>query len=262
MSPLLRIGAGRMATALVEGWSLASTIERGRILVRSTSPLSSTLEGVVENPTADQIASAATVVLAVKPHVWREALEPLAAELAPDAVVVSVMAGVPVGSISQVLGGRAVARVMPTTAVAIAQGVASLFATSDEARRRAHALFGPIATVVDFDEEHFLHAATAISGSGPAYLYAFMEALEAVGLDLGLTVLQSARLTRATIAGAATLMSQSGQEPADLRRQVTSPNGTTAAALAILMGHGGLRDLLGGAVAAAACRSRELAGEP
>ena len=122
-------------------------------------------------------------------------------------------------------------------------------------------IFGPIATVIDFDEEHFLHAATAVSGSGPAYLYAFVEALEAAGFDLGLTAMQSARLARATIAGAAALMSQSGQEPADLRRQVTSPNGTTAAALAVLMDPGGLRDLLGRTVAAAAYRSGELAGE-
>jgi pyrroline-5-carboxylate reductase len=105
-----------------------------------------------------------------------------------------------------------------------------------------------------------MHAATAVSGSAPAYLYAFIEALEAAGAKAGLAPGAARALARSTITGAAALLAQSGEDPAELRRQVTSPGGTTQAALAVLMGDGGLPDLLDRAVAAAAARSQELGG--
>jgi pyrroline-5-carboxylate reductase len=162
--------------------------------------------------------------------------------------------------ISQAIGGRRVARIMPTTAVAIRQGGASIYAPDPEARARAHALFEPVATVVDLDDEDLMHAATGVSGSAPAYLYAFVEALEAGGVTAGLQPRAAQALARATIAGAAALLAESGEEPADLRRQVTSPGGTTAEALKVLMGENGLEPLLRDAIAACVRRSRELAG--
>lgn len=108
------------------------------------------------------------------------------------------------------------------------------------------------------DDEDQMHAATAVSGSAPAYLYAFVEALEAAGAAAGLSAASAQRLARATISGAAALLAESGEEPAELRRQVTSPGGTTQAALEVLMGSQGLGPLLETAVAAAARRSREL----
>jgi len=149
---------------------------------------------------------------------------------------------------------------MPTTAAAIGQGVASIFAQDPEARARAHALFAPVGTVVDLDDEELLHAATGVSGSAPAYFYAFVEALEKAGVSVGLTPEAARDLARATMTGAAALLAQSGESPADLRRQVTSPNGTTEAALRILMGEGGLEPLLRDAVIAATHRSVELGG--
>src|SRR5690606_10540074 len=140
--------------------------------------------------------------------------------------------------------GRAVARVMPTTAVAIGQGTTSIYAATVEARARAHALFAPVGTTVDLADEDLLHAATGVSGSAPAYLYAFVEALEAAGAAAGLRAEDASRLARSTITGAAALLARSGEEPAELRKQVTSPGGTTQAALEVLMGQGGFPDLL------------------
>jgi pyrroline-5-carboxylate reductase len=215
---------------------------------------------VTLNPADAELARARTVVLAVKPQVWREAAVQYAPLLARDAVIVSIAAGVRAADISQAFGGRRVARIMPTTAVAIRQGTASIFAPDGEANARAHALFAPVATVVDLDDEELMHAATGVSGSAPAYLYAFVEALEAAGRSAGLDDQAAKALARATIAGAAALLSQSGEGPAELRRQVTSPGGTTAEALKVLMGEHGLGPLLDEAVAACVRRSRELAG--
>ena len=114
--------------------------------------------------------------------------------------------------------------------------------------------------MVDLADEDQLHAATGVSGSAPAYLYAFVEALEAAGVAAGLTARQSADLARATVAGAAALMAQSGEDPAALRKQVTSPNGTTQAALEVLTKDGALETLLTDTVAACVKRSKELAG--
>jgi pyrroline-5-carboxylate reductase len=147
---------------------------------------------------------------------------------------------------------------MPTTAAAIGQGVASIYAADAAARAAAHALFAPVGTVVDLADEDQMHAATAVSGSAPAYLYAFVEALEAAGLALNLPPEAARDLARATTAGAAALMADSGAEAADLRRQVTSPGGTTEAALKVLMGADGLGPLLERAASAAEERSREL----
>ena len=149
---------------------------------------------------------------------------------------------------------------MPTTAVSICKGTASIYASDDEARTRAHLLFDPVATTVDLDDEALMHAATGVSGSAPAYLYAFVEALEAAGVTAGLSQDASSQLARATIAGSAMLLDQSGEDPAELRRQVTSPGGTTAEALKVLMGEGGLGPLLDRTVAACIARSRALAG--
>ena len=198
------------------------------------------------------------MLLAVKPQVWRDAAAAQAERLAPDAVIVSIAAGVKLADIAQGFGARAVARIMPTTAVAIGQGVASIFAPDPVARARAHALFEPVATVADLEDESLMDAATAVSGSAPAYLYAFVEALEAAGEKAGLPRATAQALARATMAGSAAMMMTSGVDPAELRRQVTSPNGTTEAALKVLMADDGLGPLLQRAVDACAARSREL----
>jgi pyrroline-5-carboxylate reductase len=260
MTPILLLGAGRMGGALIQGWREAGAFSAADLIVRDPNIDPAAFAGALVNPPLEALSAARTVLLAVKPQIWREAIRDVVPHLAPDAVIVSIAAGVRAADIAEAFGGRAVARVMPTTAVAIGRGTASVHAADPAARAAAHALFAPVATVVDLESEDLMHAATAVSGSAPAYLYAFVEALEAAGAGLGLDPAASARLARATIIGAAALMEAGGEEPSELRKQVTSPGGTTAAALAVLMGEGGFGDLLPRALAAAVARSEELGG--
>jgi len=253
MTPILLLGAGRMGGALIEGWTRAGAVKAADIMVRD--PAAPAIEGVKLNPPDGELSAARTVVLAVKPQVWREAAA-VANHLAADAIIVSISAGVAAGDIRQAFGGRRVARVMPTTAVAIGKGTASVYSDDAEARAAAHALLSPVASVVDLAGEELMHAATAVSGSGPAYLYAFVEALEAAGVAAGLNARSAKALARSTITGAAALLADSGVEPSELRAKVTSPGGTTQAALEVLTAE--LPDLLARAVEAAAKRSREL----
>ena len=263
-APIGLLGAGRMGGALIEGWSRAGVLRPADLVVIDPEPSAAMAalgaQGAAINPPAEDLAKIRTLLLAVKPQIWRAAAAQVAPHLAADAVIVSIAAGVGLADIAGAFGGRRVARVMPTTAVAIGKGVASIHAPDAEAKARALALFAPVATTVELADEALMHAATAVSGSAPAYLYAFIEALEAAGVSAGLSHEASRRLARATIAGASALLEASGEEPADLRRQVTSPGGTTQAALEVLMGQGGLGPLLEAAVAAAVRRSKELAG--
>jgi pyrroline-5-carboxylate reductase len=263
ITPILMLGAGRMGGAMLDGWRKAATFPAAELMIRDPHPsppaLALALDGARLNPAEAELAQAKTVVLAVKPQLWREAAAETAAWLAADAVIVSIAAGVRAAEISKAFGGRCVARVMPTTAAAINQGTASLYAEDPAALARAHALFEPLGTVVDLTDEAQMHAATAVSGSGPAYLYAFIETLEAAAKTAGLAPKDAARLARSTLTGAAALLaSDTAADPAELRRQVTSPGGTTEAALNVLLGDPGLPQLLRDAVGAAVRRSKEL----
>jgi pyrroline-5-carboxylate reductase len=263
MTPILLLGAGRMGGAMIEGWRAAGAFSSGDLIICDPHPgdlaQAAVRAGAALNPALDAIGSAQTVLLAVKPQLWREAAALYAPHIAPDATVISIAAGVTSNDIAAAFG-RPTARVMPTTAVAIRKGVATVYAETSIARASAHALFQPVATVVDVVDEVLIDIATAVSGSAPAYLYAFVEALEAAGEKAGLPRETAETLARATIAGAAALMEISGDDPAELRRQVTSPGGTTAAALTVLQGAEGLDPLLIAAVTAAVTRARELAG--
>lgn len=264
ITPILMLGAGRMGGAMVEGWLRAGAFAASDLIIRDPHPgpaaLAAEAAGATLNPADSELARAATIVLAVKPQMWREAAAETAAWLASSAVIVSIAAGVRSVDIGKAFGGRCVARVMPTTACAIGEGTASLYADDPAALSRAHALFEPLGTVVSLTDESLMHAATAVSGSAPAYLYAFIEALEAAGRSAGLTQTDAQRLARSTLTGAAALLAKTGEDPAELRRQVTSPGGTTQAALDVLLAAGGLSDLLRDAVGAAVRRSRELGG--
>jgi len=264
ITPILMLGAGRMGGAIVEGWALAKAFGGEQLIIRDPHPgeaaQAAAAAGARLNPPEAVLGEALTVVLAVKPQLWRGVAAEVAGALHPDAVIVSIAAGVRMGDISAAFGGRAVARVMPTTAAGIGKGVASIVAGSPEAAARARALFEPVGVAVDLPAEDLLDAATAVSGSAPAYFYAFVEALEAAGIAEGLPAQAAHDLVRATMIGAAALMDHTGAEPAELRRQVTSPNGTTEAALKVLMSDKGLGPLLAEAAATAARRSRELAG--
>jgi pyrroline-5-carboxylate reductase len=263
ITPILMLGAGRMGGAMLDGWRKAAAFTPGDFMIRDPYPSpaaqAAAEAGAQLNPPDAALARAKTVILAVKPQMWREAAAETASWLAADAVIVSIAAGVKAGDISKEFGGRCVARVMPTTAAAINQGTASLYADEPAALARAHALFEPLGAVVDLTDEALMHAATAVSGSGPAYLYAFVEALEAAAKTAGLPAKEAQRLARSTLTGAAALLASDGNaDPAELRRQVTSSGGTTEAALNVLLGENGLPQLLRDAVGAAARRSKEL----
>lgn len=264
ITPILFLGAGNMGGAIIEGWLKAGAFTAADLMIVDPRPgpaaLAAQAAGARLNPDKADLAKARTVMMCVKPQAWRDAARQYDGLLASDAVMVSVIAGVAARDLSEAFGGRTVARVIPTTAAAINQGTASVFASDPAALACAHALFEPLGVVVDIPDEPQMHAATAVSGSGPAYLYAFIESLEAAGAAAGLAPADASRLARATITGAAALLAESGEEPAELRRKVTSPAGTTEAALNVLLGEHGLPPLLREAVAHAMRRSKELGG--
>ena len=260
--PVLLVGAGHMGGALIAGWRLAGVLAPRDLILRDPDPgrealAAQTWGAVLNGPDAD-LAAANTVVLAVKPQAWRRTAAKIAPHLATGAVIVSVVAGVGGQDLSEAFGGRPVARVMPTTAAAIGRGVASVWAADPRARRRARSVFEGLGVVVDLPEEALMHVATAASGSAPAYLYALVEALQSAAAAAGLDAAAARDLARSALCGAAALLEATGAEAGELRRQVTSPGGTTEAALAVLTGEGGLGPLMARAVAAAAARSRQL----
>jgi pyrroline-5-carboxylate reductase len=252
-----------MGGALLQGWRSVGAFEASDILICDPNPGTAAdaaaLMGARLNPAAEVLGSAQTVLLAVKPQVWREVAAVYAPFLSSDAVIVSIAAGIRTTDLTAAFD-RPVARVMPTTAVEIAKGAATLFAPDGAAKAAARRLFTPVARVVEVEAEALIDAATSVSGSAPAYFYAFIEALEAAGVEVGLTAADSATLVRSTLIGAAALLDATGEDPAELRRQVTSKAGTTEAALEVLLGTNGLRPLLSQAVAAALQRAKALAG--
>ena len=210
------LGHGRLGSAIAEGWRLTGAVSDPTILTRAVPPVC---------PPDTQ-----ALIIAVKPAAWREAVAPLLATLAPDRVVISVMAGVRAADIAVALPGRSVARVMPTTAVAQAQGVAAIWSADPHARSVAHSLFDPIADTVDLDEEALIDVATAVAGSAPAFFYALAQALAAAGVEAGLTPGAAQRLVRGALRSAG---SGAGAEASldDLIARIASPGGTTRAGL-------------------------------
>ncbi len=261
-TPVLMVGAGHMGGALIAGWRRAGALAPGDLILRDPKPgveaQKAAADGAALNGSDDDLARARTVILAVKPQAWRPIALAIAPLLAPGAVVISIMAGVASADLSAALPRHPIARVMPTTAAAVNKGAASLWSADPQGREVARALFAPLGVTVDLDDESLMHVATAASGSAPAYVFALVEALEAAGVAAGLSADAALTLSRAALVGAAALLEQSGEAAGDLRRQVTSPGGTTEAALRVLLGDHALGELMTRAVRAAAARSREL----
>jgi pyrroline-5-carboxylate reductase len=202
------------------------------------------------------------IVVAVKPQIMDKVLPTLGPSLGPATVVLSIAAGRTLSNLAVHLpGGTPIVRAMPNTPAAIGQGMTVTCASGDVTRDQAllcNMLLETVGEVIWLDDESLINAVTAVSGSGPAYIFLLAECLTDAGIAEGLEPELAARLSRATIAGAGELLRRSDLSPTELRRNVTSPKGTTAAALKVLMGKDGLADLLKRAVAAAAKRSREL----
>ena len=244
-APIWLLGCGNMGGALLARWRAE---DMGPVAV---------IDPAVSGGDMPTNGRPDVLVLAVKPQVWRAAAAPLVASTGPLTLVVSVMAGVTTADIASVFAGSAIIRAMPNTPAAIGQGVTALFTTAgDLAEGAAEALFSAAGATVWLEDEADFDAVTAVSGSGPAYVFAFVEALAAAGAAAGLDPGLAARLARATVTGAAALAALDATPAADLRARVTSPGGTTAAGLAVLVP--GLDPLLEATVRAAAARSRQL----
>ena len=257
------IGGGNMATALIGGL-LRSGLPAASILVVEPAPAQrERLQadfGLAPQSAADaRLAAAATVVWAVKPQLFAEAAAPCAPHVG-RALQVSVMAGVRTDTLVRATNSAAVVRAMPNTPALIGQGIAGLYARPEvgaQGRAEVDALFAPTGAVLWVAREDDLDAVTALSGSGPAYVFYFLEAMVQAAGELGLTPEQGRLLAQSTFAGAAALAMQSPLTPTALREQVTSKGGTTHAAIAALDA-AGVKAAFVHALHAARDRAREL----
>lgn len=258
---MVLLGCGKMGSAMLAGW-LGEGLPPEAVSVLDPAPsewLHSTgvrlNEGLPEAP--------AVALIAVKPQMMGEALPQLQA-VGHGTLFVSVAAGTRIAAFEQALGQVPVIRAMPNTPAAIGQGITAIVgnARADAAALDlAEALLSAVGQVVRLEGEHQMDAVTAVSGSGPAYVFHLIETLAAAGTAQGLPSALAMQLAKATVAGAGALALPEDQDPSQLRVNVTSPAGTTAAALEVLMDpQDGFPKLLDRAVAAAAHRSKELAG--
>jgi pyrroline-5-carboxylate reductase len=264
---ILLAGAGKMGGAMLTGW-LNAGVALSRIAVIEPH-LSEDLRKLAAldlriNPTTDEAGPLAALVVAVKPQSFGEAAALLKTFTQPSTLVVSIMAGVTIARINAACGG-AVVRSMPNTPAAIGRGMtvaAPAPSVSTAQRAFADALLRSTGKVEWVDDEALMDAVTAVSGSGPAYIFLLAEELARAGVAAGLPAELATKIARETVSGAGELLHQSDLDAAILRKNVTSPGGTTAAALDVLMGKDGLQELMTRAVAAATKRSKELARQP
>ncbi|HKY92085.1 MAG TPA: pyrroline-5-carboxylate reductase [Nevskiaceae bacterium] len=260
------IGGGNMATSLIGGLLAAGRpphqLRACEVDTDRAAGLRTRFGIVVSAAAADVVAGAGTLVLAVKPQQMAEALRACAPK--PGTTIVSIAAGVRLSALEAALGpAMHYVRAMPNTPALVGAGITGLFAkpgTPDDARNRAEAVLATAGPVVWLPQESDLDAVTALSGSGPAYVFLLVEAMREAGAALGLAPETAARLAAQTCVGAARMIAQAETDPRELRRQVTSKGGTTEAAVKVLE-DGGLRTLFASALTAAARRSKELGDE-
>lgn len=263
---LVLVGAGKMGSALLEGWlRLGLAPKHVAVIEPSPSPDITALakRGLSLNPDLQTLRDAAVVVLAVKPQIAAEAIAPLRAIVGTETLVISIMAGRTLQFLASALErAGALVRAMPNTPAAIGRGitVAVPVRASGAQRQLAEDLLSATGAVEWVDDEALMDAVTAVSGSGPAYVFLMAEALAQAGVAAGLPASLAQKLARDTVAGSGELLHRSPLDAAVLRENVTSPGGTTAAALEVLMAQNGLKNLMEKAVSAATARSRKLAG--
>src|SRR5215471_15403806 len=247
---IVLVGAGKMGSAMLEGWlALGLSPRNVAVLEPQPTPEVAALaaRGLRLNPSADALRDVAAAVVAIKPQVAPEVTPALAPFMGAATVVVSIMAGRTLKFLADALPGAALVRAMPNTPAAIGRGITVAVGNarvSDAQRALVDALLSAVGAVEWVADEALMDAVTALSGSGPAYVFLLAEAMARAG----------------TVAGAGELLHRSPLDAATLRQNVTSPGGTTAAALEVLMAEGGLERLMTAAIAAATTRSRELAG--
>ncbi len=230
--PLLLVGAGKMGTALLAGW-LRQGLDPSRVTVQDPSP-SAEAEALLARhglraARTPPSGEAAVAVLAVKPQLMDDVLAELAPSIGGDTLVISVAAGRTLASLARPLpAGTAIVRSMPNTPASVGRGVTVAIANASVSAAQVEfctALLEAVGDVLWIDDEALLDAVTALSGSGPAYVFLLAECLAEAGRDAGLDAELAAHLARATVAGAGELLQRSDLSPAELRQNVTSPNG-------------------------------------
>jgi len=267
--PVALVGAGRMGGAMLKAW-LRGGVDPLQIFVIDPGPPSETLElrdahgfSIASSPEAVTTVPG-IVVLAVKPQQMDDVLPGLGHLMGGQTVAMSIAAGRTIDSIARHLGeDRAIVRAMPNTPAAIGAGMTAVCANAHVGPAQARActdLLRAVGEVAWVEDEALMDAVTGVSGSGPAYVFLLTECLADAGVEAGLSREVAEQLARVTVQGAGALMAVSDDPAGKLRENVTSPGGTTEAALAEIMGEPGLRDLMKRAVAAAVRRSKELSG--
>ena len=270
------LGCGKMGSAMLEGWLADTNLDARFTIIEPHQTHLGWLQGQktvrLYADCAAAIADGATVstmiVLAVKPQVVGDAIADLGVMKHADCAYLSIAAGISTGWLKQRLGDAAIViRAMPNTPAAIGKGITALYADApnqasnqppNQARNLASQLLAAVGQVVHVQDEALMDGVTALSGSGPAYVFLLVEAMTEAGIKAGLPDDLAAELAKATVCGAGSLMAAVDTAPAILRENVTSKGGTTAAALAVLMADDGLASLMTKAVAAAKARSIEL----
>ncbi|AMJ60843.1 pyrroline-5-carboxylate reductase [Bosea sp. PAMC 26642] len=265
---LVLIGAGKMGGAMLEGWLRIGMNPAGISLIdpHPSDEMAALAreKGTRLNPAPETVGPVDVLVLATKPQMLDTAAPAVQAFIRPQTLLISVLAGKTLGDLSARLpNATALIRAMPNLPAAVQRGVTAAApgpGVSAAQRAMTDALLGSIGKVEWLDDENLIDAVTAVSGSGPAYVFHLVECLAAAGAAVGLPADVAERLARATIEGAGELLFQSPLSPATLRQNVTSPAGTTAAGLSVLMADDGLKPLMMRTVAAAKRRAEELSG--
>ena len=267
--PLLLVGGGKMGSALLSGW-LDAGLNPGDAVVLDPFPspgcLALCCDRAIHLAASIERMTGATpcvIVMAVKPQVMAGVFPAIATLAGPGTVTLSIAAGKTIASFAALLpAGAAIVRAMPNTPAAVRRGMTVLCANSHVTARQGRLcedLMAAVGEVGWIEDEALMDAVTAVSGSGPAYVFHLVEAMAAAGVTAGLTPELAMQLARVTVAGSGELLHQSDVQAGVLRQNVTSPGGTTAAALSVLMAGDGLSALLTRAVAAAVARGRDLA---
>ncbi|MFD1704387.1 pyrroline-5-carboxylate reductase [Methylopila henanensis] len=266
--PVLLVGAGKMGGALLDGWLARGLDPRLVAVVDPGLPEGAAAalaaKGATVAPEPGAIEQPSAILFAVKPQVAAAALPTAAAFAGPRTVVVSILAGTTLATLGAGLPPEtAIVRAMPNTPAAVGRGITACVPNAHVSagqKALADALLSAAGAVEWVGDEALIDAVTGVSGSGPAYVFLLVETLAKAGVAAGLPADLAARLARATVEGSGELLRLSPDAPETLRKNVTSPNGTTAAALAVLMADDGLDPLMERAVRAAVTRARELAG--
>jgi pyrroline-5-carboxylate reductase len=262
----LIIGAGNMGGALMAGWLKTGLLRPDNLIISDPTPGHDAQQAIDQGALhlsnlSDLPDTVSTVMLGIKPQLFSKLEKDLSKALDRDLMIISIMAGISSERLSQAFPNASIVRAMPNTPASIGKGInayVSIPALSDAAVEKAEALLGSTGLVIAVETDEDINAVTAVSGSGPAYLFNFCEALTQAAQDAGLSPDIAEQLARQTLIGAAALLEQSDQTASALREAVTSPGGTTQAALNVLMAPDGLGPTVQKAVLAARDRSREL----